>query len=707
MEIGKKAPITFVFCCLASFFGVSAPLWGGISGITLAPSAPFPQPIGTTITWTAAATDSAVGPVTFQFNIQAPNASSFVLVKDFNVGTLNGGAWTSQPFVWMPVTIEGTYKIQVVVKDFVSGASASKTVTYRVNGIVSGGNPAVAATPNSLVFLFSIPACAGGSTTRAVFQPVSGSAPATQTNWVGCHSPGSVTFELAGMYPSTTYSVYAQVRTSGGVITNGPTLNFVTGALPASIKFPKFTLKVPASGTPTDTSEPILLHNLLEPGGGVNSNYPDTATDLTGNIIWYYNANDLTSDDVMVRPLPGGGFITMQNDVAWDPTITSGQLLRQIDLAGNVIRETNMGIIQQQLTAMGAVNGGSCRAIPTPPPVGAGCTGAFHHDAIQTLPNGYTAVLLDAEKIFPAGTQGDTSGLPVDVIGDFIVVLDTNWQVVWYWDSFAPNLGGNGYNRLPVSRTAVLGETCGAATSGCPPMFLLSPGNIAPLAHDWLHGNSLYYWPHSGGSANEGGDLIFSIRHQDWVVEIDYRDGKGNSSIVWRMGPGSTDFTFVNTYNDPWPWYSHQHDVGIENGGKGPVTIFDNGNTRVSSPTQSTGGVPGLGSACGPNDCNSRGMALAFSESAHTVQVATTGVSVDLGAYSTAMGSAQILTNGNFFFENPVIFIRLNTTNGDSMEVGPTPPAPQVGPANILLNLVGPEHYRGWQMLNLYSPPTT
>jgi hypothetical protein len=76
--------------------------------------------------------------------------------------------------------------------------------------------------------------------------------------------------------------------------------------------------------------------------------------------------------------------------------------------------------------------------------VGAACLGIFHHDAIETLPNGYAAVLVDVEKIFPAGTQGDTTGLPVDIIGDMIVVLDQNWNAVWYWDAFDPLDGGNG-----------------------------------------------------------------------------------------------------------------------------------------------------------------------------------------------------------------------------------------------------------------------
>ena len=698
---------TFKYSCcfaLALCFWACTPASATVSLVSFTPTHKSPEPIGKTITWTATATDSNTGPLTFQFSILAPNATQFAIIKDFNVGTLASGTWTSQPFIWIPTGIEGPYKIQVVVKDFQSGEYVSKIVSYTIAPVVTGSGPVIVKTSNPLVVLFSVPACAAGSTVRAVFQQQGATPPPpTATNWLGCRPPASVTFEIAGMLPSTPYNIYAQTKT-GSKITAGPTVSVTTGALPTTIPFPTFTVKVPTSGPPPDTSDPVILHNMIEFGAGAN--LPNVATDLSGNIIWYYYPDDLTNGSVLGRPVQGGGVITMQDDISWDPTVTKEQLLRQVDLIGNIVRETNMGIIQQQLLAMGAVNGGPCSAIPKPAPVGAGCAGAFHHDAIQSLPNGWSAVLLDNEKIFPPGTQGDTSGLPVDIIGDMIVVLDTNWQVKWYWDAFDPAQGGNGYTKLPVSRTAVLGETCGINTSGCPPVFLLSPGNIAPLAHDWLHANTLYYWPKSGGTNNESGDIIWSSRHQDWLFKIDYQDGAGTGQIAWRMGPGG-DFTFQNAYNDPWPWFSHQHDAGIEDGGTGLLTVFDNGNTRVSQPNASTGGVPGLGSACGPNDCDSRGMALSFDQTAHTVTVSPNGVSLDLGSFSTAMGSAQLLANGNFFFENAIVFVNLGNTDGYSMEFAPTPAAPQVGPANVLLNLSGPQHYRGWQMPSLYFPPTT
>src|SRR5580658_1080732 len=682
-----------------------APAYATVAIVSFTPSRKSPEPIGKTITWTATATDSNTGPLTFQFNILHPGKTEFVLVKDFNVGTLSGGIWTSQPFIWVPTDIEGVYQIQVVVKDFSSGETTSTTDSFTISPVVTGSDPVVVKLANPLVVLFSAPSCPAGSTMRAVFQQQAANPPPppTTTNWMVCHPPTSMTFEIAGMLPSTPYSVRAQIK-AGGKTTDGSLIGFKTGALPETLTFPTFKVLVPSSGPPANTSNPVILHSLVQFSG--NSPYPEVATDLAGNIIWYYSADDVTNGTLLTRALPGGGFLTMQDDVSWDPHVTKEQLLRQIDLAGNIVRETNMGILQQQLLAMGAVDGGPCSALPNPAPIGSGCIGGFHHDAIQTLPSGWTAVIVDLEKIFPAGTQDDTSGLPVDIIGDMFIVLDTNWQVRWYWDSFDPAHGGNGYQNLPVSRTAVLGETCGTNTSGCPPIFLLGAGKIAPLAHDWLHANSLYYWPHSGGSPKQKGDIIWSSRHQDWVFEIDYRDGSGTGSLVWRMGP-SGDFTFLNAYGDPWPWFSHQHQAGIQNEGAGPMALFDNGDTRVSNPGSSTGGVPGLGASCGPNDCNSRGMAFAFDETAMTVSVSTNGVSFDLGGYSAAMGSAQMLADGNYFFENPLVLLTLKNTVGYSMEIGPTPPVPQLGHANVILNIQGPQHYRGFQMPNLYFPPTT
>jgi len=644
----------------------------------MTPSVSAPQPIGTPTVWTVTATDTQPNALTYQFNV-APPGGKFALVRDFNLGTVTAGTSTSLPFTWTPIGIEGTYQIQVVVKNFKSGETASHAAPFQVTPLVTGSKPVVVRTANSLVALFSAPACPAGSSMRVWFQEQSRALAPSITNLVSCHPPATMTFEIGGMYPTTTYNMHAQTVT-GGVAVNGPTTVFTTSALPGTVPFPSFKTYIAPEPPETDTADSILL---LSPDqvGGKGNNLPAVATDLSGNVIWYYYPSTVDHFNLLTRPLAGGKFISIQNDTAWNAASMTGQVIREIDLAGNIIRETNTGIIQQQLLAMGAKNAKACNVIPTPAPVGAACLGSFHHEGIQTLPNGQTAIIADVEKIFPAGTQGDTSGLPVDIVGDMIIVLDTNWQVTWYFDTFQHDGGGS---ELNINRPAVLGETCYNTQPGCPPIFLLSSG-IAYPAKDWLHANSLYYDP-------QDGSIIWSSRHQDWVMKVDYNNGKGTGNILWRMGPDG-DFAFVNSYNDPWPWFSHQHEAGIENNGLGVMTLFDNGNTRVAQPP--------LGSGSG----NSRGMALTFNETAGcnpSMCQVTPVLSADLGVYSLAMGSAQLLYNNNYFFLAAIVPLQNKYEIGYSIEILPTP---GTDTGTQVFNLAGPQSYRAWRMPTLYLPP--
>jgi hypothetical protein len=517
---------------------------------------------------------------------------------------------------------------------------------------------------------------------RVVFQQKSMATPPYQTSWQTCYPPSTMTFEIAGMYPHTTYQMYAQTG-AGGAIVNGPTVSFTTGPVPSGPPIPKYqVIQQPTSQA--DTTDSVLLHNVLNLTNGTA--YPGWATDLSGNVLWYFYNSNVGYGNTLTRPLPGGNMLWIADGVAWNPSVTNQQYVRQIDFIGNIVRETNTGVIQQQLLALGAADAQPCNTISSPAPVGSACLGGFNHDAIQTLPNGGMAVFASVEKIFAPGTQGNSSGLPVDVIGDFIVVLNSNWQVVWYFDAFQHD---GGPPQLDITRRAVLGETCAASQTGCPPVLLLGPG-IAPTAQDWLHANSLYYWP-------QDNDIVWSARNQDWVMKIDYNNGTGTADILWRMGPCG-DFTFNNINNDPWPWFSHQHDAGIENNGAGPLTAFDNGNTRISPPSghgSSTGCMLGVGSG------NSRGMALTINQSALQV---TPVLSQDLGVFSTALGSAQLLSDGNYFFMPGVVLINVNSVKSYCLQILPTAGAVD---GTQVYDLEGPESYRSWQVPNLYSPPTT
>ena len=629
---------------------VHHPLYATVTILSMTPSVASPQPLGTTVTWNVTATDSNPGPLTFQFNL-AYASQAFSLARDFNVGTSASGTWTAQPFVWTDISGEGTYTIQVIAEDFSTGQTATQTASFQLTPLVTGSQPVVNRTANPLVALYSAPSCAAGSSMRVGFA-MSGSAP-NYTSWNACQPPVSMNFYVAGMRASTTYTMNYQVQT-GSTITIGHTpLNFTTGALPSQITFPPFTVNTQLKSA--DTTDTTLLHAITANNG--SGSFLPMATDLSGNITWFYASGDAA---LLTRPVTGGYMLSLQNGVAWNPALTLTQYVRETDLAGNIIRETNTGIVQQELLAMGVTDATPCNELPPPPyPVGTACLNHFHHEAVQ-LPNGYTAILGRIEKLFPPGTQGSTTGQNVDIIGDMAIVLNSNWQVAWYFDEF---------NALDVNRADPLGETCVNGVNGgegsCRMTLVL-----ANEANDWTHTNCIYY-------ISSSGDLLISVRNQDWIIKVDYNNGVGAGDILWTMGVGG-NFQINSTAS--WPWFSHQHDAEYQTNGY--LTVFDNGNTRVAPPPI------GLGTGY------SRGMVLSVDET--TMQV-TPILTQPLGTYAGALGSAALQSNGNYFFQ-PGVPVSYDI---QILPVAGTTTGPQA------FNMSSPAYsYRAWQMPNLYSAPT-
>jgi hypothetical protein len=210
---------------------------------------------------------------------------------------------------------------------------------------------------------------------------------------------------------------------------------------------------------------------------------------------------------------------------------------------------------------------------------------------------------------------------------------------------------------------ALLGETCASESPGCPALFL------GPTANDWLHANSIAYDPADH-------NLIVSLRHQDWVIKIDYRDGAGTGDVVWRLGPGGDFVLTADPSHGPWPWFSHQHDARMLGT---HVLLFDNGNARVEGPA-------GIGG-------NSRGQVFRLNEAART---ATLTFNHDLGGYSAALGSSQRLSNGSLFFGNGFL--------GD--EAAPLSESIEVAPDGTRKFTIQAEAftYRALRMKDLYRP---
>jgi hypothetical protein len=236
-----------------------------------------------------------------------------------------------------------------------------------------------------------------------------------------------------------------------------------------------------------------------------------------------------------------------------------------------------------------------------------------------------------------------------------IVVLDRNWQVAWVWNAF---------DHLDVSRRATLDEICTRGEPGCSPFFL------ADVVNDWTHTNAITYSPIDG-------NLLFSVRNQDWVVKVDFRDGLGSGDVLWRLGP---EGDFILDSNDPSPWLSHQHDPRFVD--HRHLVVYDNGNTRCANF---------------PDLCFSRAQVYRLDQSN---RVATLTLNFNLGSYSFALGSAQPLANGNFHF---------NTGTEPGRQGGFVATSDEVTSDGsfAFAQLTEAQVYRSWRLNDLYMTTNT
>ena len=204
------------------------------------------------------------------------------------------------------------------------------------------------------------------------------------------------------------------------------------------------------------------------------------ATDLTGNVIWTYPFKDQVPNSGIngAKMLPNGDIVL---EFAASSTVplsgpipsTLPQMIREIDLAGNTVRQVSLA----QINAALAANGFTGLVLQT-----------FHHD-LTPLPNGHLLVMANTLK--SVVLTGQTT--PTQVLGDVVVDLDPNWNPVWVWNEF---------DHLDVNRH--------------PFMF-----------PDWTHSNAIIY-------SSDDGNFIVSIRHQNWLVKVNYANGAGDGSILWQ-----------------------------------------------------------------------------------------------------------------------------------------------------------------------------
>lgn len=350
------------------------------------------------------------------------------------------------------------------------------------------------------------------------------------------HTPATgspeVTLLVAGMKANSTYHMRAKVAYDDGSSTTDADQTFTTGAVPAGP--PDFTV----TSTPGLTPQPGI--ELVDP---VTPHHQGPfATDLEGNVIWTYTPPESQLLGELLYPvklLPNGNFMcllaTNSSIVVSSPNPPGiVHAVREFDLAGNTVRQILLADLNTRLAAANfnvSLN-------------------EFSHDFTQ-LPNGHVLIMAVTTKQFT-----DLPGYPgvTTVIGDVIVDLDQSFNPVWVWNAF---------DHLDINR---------------------HPTNFP----DWTHGNAIAYSP-------DDGNFLVSLRHQSWIIKVDYRDGAGTGDVLWRLGAGG-DFKLQNGA-DPVDWFYAQHDVNFVSSnttGSFQLAIMDNGNDRMfaSGPTCGATGAP-------------------------------------------------------------------------------------------------------------------
>jgi hypothetical protein len=260
-------------------------------------------------------------------------------------------------------------------------------------------------------------------------------------------------------------------------------------------------------------------------------------------------------------------------------------------------------------------------------------------------------VIVGIERIMPAGTQGAKE--PVDILGDLVLDLNEDLQVTAVWNSF---------DHLDLKRKSVLDSKCRTGGGGCPPVLLMDEAN------GWTHSNSLNYIPSSG-------DFLVSMPEQDWVLKVDWKNGKGSGKILWRLG-NEGDFKAEST--DPTPWFSYQHDAGFEPVNSNMLTIVDD-----------VFAITGKGK---PYKAGVRAQTWQLDEEKHIAKLV---YNAELGLDTICCGSMQILKDGGYSTQVGW-HLPLTTRTAETDKNGKT---------IFAIDMEGVIGYRSYRLPDLYSAP--
>jgi arylsulfate sulfotransferase len=561
----------------------------------------FYQPAGFHVTPSAAVLEAGQS---VQFSTNPLVDTNTWKVNGVVGGSAASGTITSSGVYTAPLSAP-TGSVSVTMTDPVSGATTNpaQILFFSPQNFATG---TVSASNHPQVALYSIVAPLG-ATVQVQFGTTTNYG---LTTWAQPATGTSTGVLVAGMRANTTYHMKATLQLASGQQVIDADHTFTTGNLPADL-IPSIT--VPQAAGAAAAPGVALLDLFVQPQNQLVA----LATDLTGNVIWYYQMNP-GELPFPIKPLPNGHMLVV--------TYQATNEIREIDLAGNVIYRLSAMDLNAGLVAIGT-------------PFQAQ---TIHHDTLK-LPNGHFITLVNYTQTV-TGESGTTA-----VLGDAIVDWDPQAQMpAWTWSTF---------DHLSLAH---------------------APYGMA----DWTHANAIVYSP-------DDGNLIMSMRNQNWVIKINYQDGAGDGRILWTLGLGG-DFTLPSG-QAPIDWNYGQHYptvVSPNSAGVFQLMFFDNGNGRLVDANNDVCGAPGFVA------CYSSVPIFELNESAKTAQVLS---QINLSPhYSICCGDALILPNGNIEYD---VALDVNTPNQSFIQEVTQEQTPQL---LWQMNVTGQLMYRGFRIPSLY-----
>lgn len=451
-----------------------------------------------------------------------------------------------------------------------------------------------------------------------------------QTSTKSITAAGTVDTLVAGMLPETLYHMRARVQLAQGRAANTRDANTRDATFVSGL--PALRPGISAETTAGLTPQPGL--EALTMFGG------DTAglvvTDLKGDVVWSYAPAQANGTFIQgAQQLENGDWLLGIGSNSSYPAnggtlpVNGLYAAREINLAGDTVREVTLA----QLNAAVQTGGYNVQLLD------------IHHD-ILPLPNGHWIVLTNTKKAFT-----DLPGYPgiTNVVGDVLVDVDPSGNVGWVWNAF---------DHLDVNR---------------------HPLNFP----DWTHTNAVIYSPTDG-------NLIVSIRHQNWVVKVDYQNGAGSGNVLWHLGEGG-DLELVGG-NDPQDWEYAQHKPSLvtpNSAGVFSLGVMDNGNDREFAPGVMCGTV-------GNAPCQYTTIPVfEIDENAKTAKLTSHQI-LPMNLFSNFGGNTESLANGNTEYD------LAGTAHSDIFEV-----TPGSTPQTVWhLRTSTSNAYRGFRIASMYPGVT-